>query len=367
MIGKLPVLARNYLAGVWGQRPQERREAEDRCRRAGAGGEASPLIKLHITFPCGGFILLFFVSLFISCKSAPDFPDPVLGESGFIPLEPGALVYVFADVGGARPILDLVPIAGMNEKQSKEMLDRTRSVAAALYPGESGRRFQLTAWGTYPGFRADMAFGTNRDWKKRRSAGGLPYWHSARDRLSVALNAKQAFVSAAVDDAPLEPFSAPPGIEAPEGFGEFRRGAIISCWLENPGSAMNRAFAAMEIPLQLPAERIFVSVFQTAGQADSGGGAGEAAERRYEALLRIQLPGASQARGMVTLFTLARAFLPGFTPAEGALSEGGPAALAAFLFANPPVQDGKNLTIKTAVLSERDIALLFNLFSVYFA
>jgi hypothetical protein len=307
------------------------------------------------------FVVLFFILLFVSCKSVPDFPDPVLGESGSIPLEPGALVYVFADAQGARPILDLVPIAGMDEKQSREMLDRTRSVAAALYPAESGRRFQLMAWGSYPGFRAGMAFGANRDWKKRRSPGGVPYWYSARDRLSVALNAKQAFVSAALDDTPLEPFSTPPGIEVPEGFGEFRWGAVISCWLENPGPAMDRAFEALGIPLRLPAERVFVSVFQAAGQADSGG---EAAAR-YEALLRIRFPGAAQARGIVTLFTLAGAFLSGgLSPADGAPSL---AALAAFLFANPPVQDGQNLTIKTAVLSEREIALLFNLFSVYFA
>jgi hypothetical protein len=311
--------------------------------------------------------VLCIVSLCISCKTAPQFPDPVAGETASIPLEPGALVYVFADVQGARPILDLVPLPGLNEKRAREMLDRTRSAAAALYPAESGRRFQLTAWGSYPNTGAAVAFGADKNWKKRRSANGLPYWYSARDRLSAALSAGQAFVAASLDDTPLEPFSAPPGIEAPDGFAEFRRGAVLSCWLENPGALVSRVLAATGIPLQLPAERIFVSVFRAARQ-----GGGEAAEaERYEALLGLQFASASQARSVLALFTLARALLPANSPAATGSSASGPAALAGplalLLFANPPVQNGDSLTIKTAALTETEIALLFALFSVYFA
>jgi hypothetical protein len=304
------------------------------------------------------FLGLWFL-LFISCKTVPRFPDPVLGESGYIPLEPGAEVYVLADVQRARPILELVQIRGMDEKRFKQTLDRTRSAVAALFPSESGRRFQMTAWGSYPGSGADMAFGTNKNWKKLRSAaGGLPYWHSARDGLSVALNAKQAFVSASLGDTPDEPFASPPGIEAPDGFDEFRRGALIACWLENPGATVNRIFTAMQIPLQLPAERLFVSVFPVAGEADSGGGEA-AGTHKYEALLRIQVSSAAQARGVASLFALAGAFF------SGGAAGGGPAALASIFFANPPVLDGQNLNIKTAVLTEKEIALLFSIFSVY--
>jgi hypothetical protein len=310
--------------------------------------------------PVWKFAVLFILSLFISCKSVPDIPDPVLGESAYIPLEPGALAYVFADVQKARPILDLVQIRGVNEKQSKEMLDRTKSAVAALYPPESGRRFQLTAWGSYPGIRADMAFGADRSWKKRRSAAEkLSYWYSAKDGLSVALNAQQAFVAASADDVPREPFSTAPGIGAPDDFGEFRRGSLISCWLETPGPLVNRVLGAAQIPLQIPAERIFVSILPATEQADAGGG--EAAENRpYETLLRFQFSSVTQARSLVMLFTLAGAFIEG-----GMLDESGPAALAAVLFANPPVQDGANLNIKTAALTGKEIALLFNLFSLY--
>jgi hypothetical protein len=281
----------------------------------------------------------------------PTLPDPLQEETALIPLEPGALIYLLADVKAARPILDLIPIQEMNAKESKRMLDRTQSAAAALYPPESGRRFQLTGWGSYPSFQADMAFGTNKYWKKQRSAGGFPYWYSEYSRLSIALKPGQVFVLASLDNAPAEPFTAASGIKAPEGFAEFRRGALLSCWLENPGPTVNRIFTAMQIPLQLPAERIFVSLFSAPGQKD-----------QYEALLRIQVPSDTQARALVTLFTLARAFV-GAAPAGDAPPA--LAALTAALFANPPVQDGQNLNIKTAVLTEKEIALLFNLFSVY--
>jgi hypothetical protein len=297
-------------------------------------------------------LLVLLCALPLSCGTVPVPPDPLREETAFIPLEPGALVYLLADVKAARPVLDLVQFRELDDRQSKDLLDRTRSAAAALYPPGGGRRFQLTAWGTYPGFRADMAFGTNKNWKKQRSASGLSYWYSAANRLSVSLNPKQAFVTALSGEVPGDPFAAPPGVEAPEGFGDFRRGAIISCWLENAGAVVNRVLTAAKIPLQIPAERIFISLFPAPGQ-----------DGQYEALIRIQVSSASQAGALLTLFALARALIAGgVSPgtADGAVPS------AAVLFANPPVQDGQNLTIKTAALTGEEIALLFNLFPVYF-
>ena len=301
--------------------------------------------------------------LLISCGTLPEVPGAaeMTEESEYIPLEAGALVYVLADVQKARPILDFVQIREMNEKQAKQMLDKTRYAAAALYPPESGRRFQLTAWGAYPSFRVGMGFSMNRNWKKQRSAAALPYWYSAKDRLSVALNAKQAFVSAPLNDVPLEPFPPFPGVESPEGFGEFRRGALVSCWLEQPAAVVSAAFEKMQIPLQLPAERIFVSLFPAAGRiAADEKTAGETAAPQYEALIRIQVSNATQARALAVLLTLAKAFLP-----AGMSEVDGPASLAALLFANPPVQNGASLDIRTAALTRGDIALLFSFFPVY--
>jgi hypothetical protein len=307
----------------------------------------------------GVFLALLFL---VSCGTLPEAAGTaeMSEESEYIPLEAGALVYVLADVQKARPILDIAQIRELNEKRAKQMLDKTRYAAAALYPLESGRGFQATAWGAYPSFRAGMAFGMSRNWKKHRSAAALPYWYSAKERLSVALNAKQAFVSSSINDVPLEPFSPSPGVETPEGFAEFRRGAIISCWLEQPAAMVRAAFEKMKIPLQLPAERIFVSLFPAAERlAADGKTAGETEGPQYEALIRIQVASATQARALVILLTLAR----GFVSAE--TQEADVPSVAALLFANPPVQKGQSLDIKTAALTRGDIALLFSLFPVY--
>jgi len=289
---------------------------------------------------------------FASCKTLPDFPDAVLGETDYIPLEGGAMAYIFADVQAAKPILELLPMAELNDKYARQMLDRTSTAVAAQYPPESGRRYQAAAWGAYPDFQAGMALGVSKNWKKQRSAAGGAYWHSSADRLSIALSSKQAFIAAWADDAPGDPVAASPGVKLPEGLNEFRRGAILSCWLEDPGPRLNRIFEQAGIPLELPAERVFVSLFP-AGQ-------------QYEAMIRMSFSSAAQARGLVFLFSLARNFMaPTAQASAQAGANAGPmAALAALLFANPPSQNGSDLDIKTSVLTEKQIALLFALFSV---
>jgi hypothetical protein len=291
------------------------------------------------------------IVLFPSCKTAPAVPNAVINETEFIPLESGAMVYLFADVKAARPILELMPILEMNNKQTRQMLDRTDTAVAAFYPTENGRRFQLAAWGKYPSFRAGLGFGMSKSWKKRRSPAGYSYWYSSSDRLSISMDAKQAFVTSWVNDTGGDSMAAGQGIENPDGLGEFRRGAILSCWLEDPGPRINRIFEELELPMQLPAERIFVSVSPAAGQ-------------KYEAIIRMRLSNASQARALVTLFSLARNFMG--SPAQADDEEMGLMdVMISVLFANPPVLDGRDINLKTAVLGEKEIALLLEMFSVY--
>jgi hypothetical protein len=309
------------------------------CTRKGAG-----LI--------GGLVLAILIN---SCASAPQTSDPVLGEGEFIPLEPGALAYLFIDTKGARPVLDLIPIRELGDRQVRQMLGRTKTAVAALYPAESGRHYQLVSWGSYPG-SVGMALSLSREWKKQRSPGGAVYWFFPGNRISLALNTKQAYVSSSLSENPCDPFTVS-GPELPPDFNEFRRGALLSCWLEKPGNTLNRLLEAMELPLQIPAERVYVSLFPFAEKETPEKPAG--GSHRYEALLRIETAGASQARALVTLISMAKIF------ASNAADDGGPAVLAAVLFANPPVQDGSRLNIKTAPLSEKEIALLFSLFSVY--
>jgi hypothetical protein len=297
-----------------------------------------------------GLPVLFSLVLLFSCKTSPQFPDPVLDGALSIPLEAGALAYVFADVRAARPILDRVPLRETDEKQKKQVLDMTRSFAAALYPPESGRRFQLTAWGKYPGGRAGMVLGMSRDWKKMRSIPeGFPYWYSSRNGISLAMGAKQAFVSASRNGSPEDPFTAPPGIEAPEGFAEFSRASALSLWVEEGGVLIGRFLEQLQIPLQIPAERIFAAIFPLEETS------------RYQVLIQMRFESPSQARALAAVFSLARGLLGGSPPASG----GDVQSLGALLFANPPVQDGNKLNLKTAALGETEIALLFSLFSVY--
>jgi hypothetical protein len=296
---------------------------------------------------------LLFLFLFFSCATAPKSPDPFLDESSFLPLEPGASAYLLVDVPGCRPVLDRIEIREMDKKQSGEILDRTRSAAAAFYPQGSERRFQAAAWGKYPGFRGGLALSASRDWKKGRSKIGGAYYHSVRDGLSVALTASRAFVAGAGPGNQTDPFVPPPGTEVPEGFAEFRRGAVLALWLDDPGPRADRFFEGLGLPLRLPADRRFVSLFPRVRE-------GEGAEKGalYEALIRLETPAASQARALFTLINMARLYLP-------TIEETGAAVLAAVLFANPPVQDGRNLNLRTAAMDAEEIALLFNFFSVY--
>jgi hypothetical protein len=280
----------------------------------------------------------------------------VLGGGEFIPLEPGALVYLFIDARAARPVLDLIPARELGDRQVKQMLDRTKTAVAALYPAESGRRYQLVSWGSYPG-SAGMALNLSREWKKQRSASGAVYWFFPGNRVSLALNTRQAHVSSSLSEKPCDPFSSF-GVAAPPDFNEFRRGALLSCWLEKPGDTLNRLLEAAGLPLRIPAERVYASLFPFAGEeAASGKAAGDGP--RYEALLRIEASGASQARALVALISMAKVFASNESGGDGAPAQ------AAVLFANPPVQDGSGINIKTAPLSEKEIALLFSLFSVY--
>ena len=305
------------------------------------------------------FLLIFLLLTLLSCQTMPNIPDAVLEETNRIPLEGGARVYVFADVKAAKPILDLVPIVEMSDKQVKQMIEKTNTAVVALYPPESGRRFQVAAWGSYPSSQAGMAFGISKYWKKQRSAAGFSYWHSSAERLSIALNSKQAFVAAWTEGAPGDPVTAAPGVEYPEGLGEFRRGAVLSCWLEDPGPWLGLILEEAGIPLQIPAERMFLSLFPAAAQSAA---AQPAAGQQYEAMIRMSFSSASQARALTVLLSLARSFMP---PTQAGTEAGRMSVMAAVLFANQPVQDGQYLNIKTAALTEKEIALLFDIFSVY--
>jgi hypothetical protein len=309
-------------------------------------------------------LCLFFLFL-LSCRTAPTLEAPA-PESGFVPFEPGAFAYYMSsDVQQLRPILERINFSIMNDKQVRQILDKTVSAMAAVYMPSAAHdgntpqsRFQLAAWGNYPAGRIKMALGLQKNWKKIRSPTGTPagtvYWHSAKDGISIAVDSRRIFIFTGggnVSPAPFPAENTAPGISLSAEFIEFCREnkpqgePVLSGWFDNPKEYVNQKLEEMGMPIELPADNIFFNLFATE-------------EQKYEAFIRMQLSTATQARGIVTLFGLARNFI-----SPGAVTDSY-SLLAAILFSNPPVQSDKNLDIRSGVLSAAELSLLFDLFSV---
>jgi hypothetical protein len=304
-------------------------------------------------------LLLLFTLFALSCKTAPKTAGMMPNETSPIPLDSGALAYIFADTKKSQSILEYINFNGMNnDKQFQQMLDSTQFAVAAMYPPQSPRRYQLVSWGDYPSSRAKMALGASKGWKKIRSAAsGNMYWYSEQQRLSIAMSPVQAFMlalrdngSADASDISTDPFSAAPGVTVPKGFGAFSKDAVFSCWFDNPGPLINQKIQTMGIPFEIPAERIFISLFPLDEEQQK--------EQRYEAHLKIQVSSELQVRGLATVFNIARSFLSLQADSDDI------AVFASILFSKAPVLDGKSLNITTPALSGRELALLFRVFSL---
>jgi hypothetical protein len=289
------------------------------------------------------FPLFFFLFSFSSCQTAPETTDFVFEETQFIPLDSGASVYVLADMRDARPVIDLLPVRELKDKQVRQMIDKTNYITAALFPPKDERNFQLAARGNYPASRVSLAFSLNKQWKKQRSPEGT-FWHSAANGLSVKLNLKQAFVVSKAG-SPVYPAAASSGVKIPQELTEFMRNfekSALFCWLEDPAPFINQMLNNNGFPVRVPAEKLFISLLP-------------AGENKYEAAIRLQFENASQARGLAAILALAGNLIPA--------SSIDPMSAALF-FANPPAQNGSNIDIKTAPLSEQEISLLFQIFLI---
>jgi len=274
-------------------------------------------------------IIFWLVSFFIfSCQTMPRIPDAFREDAVNAPLNTGANVYFFANAKEARSIINLLPIQELRDRQTRQMLDRTDYLAAALFPPTSGRRFQLVTWGNYPRSYANMAFSADNNWQSQQSASGHAYWHSSANRLSLAITSKQAFAASSLRNQPLDPFAAEPGVKIPDGFNSFRRNAPLSCWLNNSGLIIERILNDAGIPIRLPVREIFFNLEPSGGN--------------YQLTARFQFDNASQARGMVALLVLAGNNIPNNQ-------------LLALLFSNQPILDGSNVDIKPAPLTESEL------------
>ena len=120
----------------------------------------------------------------------------------------------------------------------------------------------------------------------------------------------------------------------------------------------------MGIPLQIPAEDFLFGAART-----------DNFEEPWELILKIRTPSASQARSILSLFSIARLFVHSGAAALGGIAQGtspqnaadliAPMKIAALLFSNLPEQEEAYLTLRTGGINEEQLALLFGMFQVY--
>jgi hypothetical protein len=125
-----------------------------------------------------------------------------------------------------------------------------------------------------------------------------------------------------------------------------------------PGAAeaINAFFAAREIPLQIPAEQVLFGIHRFS-QTDEGPSEGEGAE--YEITLCLETPSENHVQGLAAIISMMRLFMTGAFEADD------PFNIIMSLFALPPVRNGTDLILHSGPLDAAEIALLFNLFSLY--
>ena len=279
-------------------------------------------------------LLLVTCYLLLACQSAPkmpQLPEIFLDETTIVPLDRGALVYIFSDADTVLPFLEYFLAEELNNKRTRQMIERTDFITAAVFPPESARRFQIVTQGSYPGFGASLAMGFNRQWKRQRTETGN-YWFSAANNLSVSFNSAQAFAADSITGQPINPLAAVPGIETPAGFTQFRGSAPFSCWFNEPALMLDKLFDNAKIPIRFPAKQFFINLFPVEND-------------QYEAILRIQFENTHQARGIAAAISLAGRFVSGQADT----------LFAALFFANPPIQNGSIVDIKTAAIRKNEI------------
>jgi hypothetical protein len=303
--------------------------------------------------------------LFVTCATSPK-PEAFYADRGdnFALMAPGADIYLTADVEATRPILEQLSFGGFGGGEISQFLGMTSSMTAALY-NSGPRRFLAAASGKYPSMRGGIFFSASKDWVKTKSASGIEYWHSDKSALSVYLGSSSAYVSDA------DPFVPAPGAESPAGLADLRAGAVLSGWMDKPGAPLSRVIAALGVPLQIPADRLVFGVYRAEKTAEPGGIRDSSGVEKtsaetgsYQATLRLETPSETQAAALVRIFTMAK-LASAFIDFSAMESGADLASLAAVFLSNVPERNGSVLTLKTGIMSGRDIALLFNTLSVY--
>jgi hypothetical protein len=276
----------------------------------------------------------------------------------FDALDPGASVYMTIDTQEARPLVALLNIGDITGGQTDQLLDKTSRIAAAFYPKGAERRFLAVCHGDYPNVLAALSLTASVDWRKARAWNNAPYWRSDASALSLALNGSWALVS------DTEPFARTMRAVPPqEAFDAFRRGAALAGWITDGGSSLNNLLYSLEIPIEVHIQSAFFAVNKINAANESGAvneiDAVNETDARYEINVRLEMLSEEQAKGVATLFSLARLFI-----GQNSDSESGTLVLAGPLLANPLEQSGQALNLRSGAMTGEEVALLFNAFTL---
>lgn len=291
--------------------------------------------QAKIPLLCAALALFFLLN---SCRTSSAAPEAFLENGQSLPFGADAQAYITADVKKAMPIIEFLPFINMKDRQTARIVEKTDFLVAAIFPSGSDKRFHAAATGDYPSARAWIGLSLSKDWKKRRSKDGS-FWYSRSSGVSLSLESKRAFIVSSRDKVPINPVVSSSGARFPEGFTEFSQRAPVSCWLADPASLFDVLLT--ELPFRFPARELFLNLYVRE-------------DGKYEGEIRIQFENAQQARGAASIMALASAFI-----------DTSSASLASIILSNPPALDGKNLDLKTNLMSKSEIYLLFQMFLLY--
>jgi hypothetical protein len=303
----------------------------------------------------------------VSCSTIPR-NTVELARGDFSLLPAGGQLYLWADVIEARVLLESISFDGLSLAQAGIILDRTDTAAAVFFEhgsvgnegssvSEARDKFFISLRGRYPTFQAGFSLTFSKDWKKLKSNTGNSYWYSQGFGIGLALDSQLALVSGGDPFSKLPSAQNQQAVRLPDGFDEFReryrpQGAVMAGWIPD-SNLINGFLSNFGLPISIPAEDFFFCVLkQKSGSADA-----------WELVFNMRTASVNQARGLVSVFSLARAFISAFAVPGAEKS-----SLMDFLpnlFANIPEREEATLILKSDSFSTDELSLLFSAISVY--
>jgi hypothetical protein len=293
----------------------------------------------------------------ISCSTIPK-NTVEFNRGDFSLLPSGGQLYLWADVNEARVLLESISFDGLSLAQAGVILDRTDTAAAVFGSSQNPRdRFFISLLGRYPTFQAGLSLSFSKDWKKLKSGTGNSYWFSQGFGIGLALDSQLALVSGGDPFSKLPSSQNQSAVQVPDGFDKFReqykpQGAVMAGWIPD-SDLINEFLSNFGLPISIPAEDFFFCVLkQKSGSADL-----------WDLVFNMRTASVNQARGLVSVFSLARAFI-------SALAVPGAKKISLMdflpnLFANIPEREEATLTLKSDSFSTDELSLLFSAISVY--